>query len=144
VNAIFDPRIALHGLAARRMAERRDAASLARMRMCVERLGEAAAADDHTAYVEASYRTTRAMCEGSGNPFLMRLVFLLSNQTLRYAALGLSTTKRRQQSLKGWRRMLRAMDRGDAEEAQAVAEQLGRESRETAVRLLKDAQAERA
>ncbi len=99
-----------------------------------------AAADDHDGYLNASYAANRAMCDASGNPFLNRLVFLLAHQTLRYARLGLSTTKRRQQSAKNWRKLLAAMQSGDAAVAEAAAEQLARDSRDTAVRLLTEAQ----
>jgi DNA-binding GntR family transcriptional regulator len=140
LNHIFDPRIELNGLSAQRAAERQDAAAIARFKAAVDRLSAMAAADDHDGYLSASYAANRAMCEASGNPFLNRLVFLLAHQTLRYARLGLSTTKRRQQSAKNWRRVLAAMQAGDAETAQAAAEQLARDSRDTAVRLLTEAQ----
>jgi DNA-binding GntR family transcriptional regulator len=140
LNEIFDPRIELNGLSARRAAERQDAAAIARFKTAVDRLSAMAAADDHDGYLLASYAANRAMCEASGNPFLNRLVFLLAHQTLRYARLGLSTTRRRQQSAKNWRRVLAAMQAGDAESAQAAAEQLARDSRDTAVRLLTEVQ----
>lgn len=142
LNHIFDPRIELNGLSARRAAERQDAAAIARFKVAVDRLSAMAAADDHDGYLLASYAANRAMCEASGNPFLNRLVFLLAHQTLRYARLGLSTPRRRQQSAKNWRRVLAAMQAGDAETAQAAAEQLARDSRDTAVRLLTEAQRE--
>ena len=140
LNAIFDPRIALNGLAARRAAERQDAAAIARFKACVERLSALSATDDHDGYLKASYAAHRSICDAGGNPFLSRLVFLLAHQTLRYARLGLSTPKRRQASAKLWRRMLTAVQAGDAAEAQAAAEQLARDSRDTAVRLLTEAQ----
>lgn len=144
LNEIFDPRIELNGLSARRAAERQDPAAIARFKAAVDRLSAMAAADDHDGYLRASYAANRAMCEASGNPFLNRLVFLLAHQTLRYARLGLSTTKRRQQSAKNWRKVLAAMQSGDAAVAEAAAEQLARDSRDTAVRLLTDAQRSQA
>jgi DNA-binding GntR family transcriptional regulator len=140
LDEIFDPRIELNGLSARRAAERQDPAAIARFKAAVDRLSAMAAADDHDGYLRASYAANRAMCEASGNPFLNRLVFLLAHQTLRYARLGLSTTKRRQQSAKNWRKVLAAVQSGDAAVAEAAAEQLARDSRDTAVRLLTDAQ----
>ena len=144
LNEIFDPRIELNGLSARRAAERQDPAAIARFKAAVDRLSAMAAADDHDGYLRASYAANRAMCEASGNPFLNRLVFLLAHQTLRYARLGLSTTKRRQQSAKTWRKVLAAMQSGDVAVAEAAAEQLARDSRDTAVRLLTDAQRSQA
>jgi DNA-binding GntR family transcriptional regulator len=142
LNEIFEPRIALNGLAARCAAQRRDPESIARFRTAVERIAAMASADDHDGYLDASYGANRALCEAAGNPFLSRLVFLLAHQTLRYSRLGLSTTRRRQQSAKNWRRTLAAVTAGDADEAQAAAEQLARDSRDTAVRLLNERQRE--
>ncbi|HMS79057.1 MAG TPA: GntR family transcriptional regulator, partial [Burkholderiaceae bacterium] len=114
LNAIFDPRISLNGLAARRAAERGDPESIARLKAAVERVVAAAAADDLDLYLKASYQAHRSICEASGNPFITRLVFLLTHQTLRYARLGLSTTRRRQQSSRNWRRMLAAVQAREA------------------------------
>lgn len=140
VEAIFDPRIALNGLAARRAAERQDPTALARFKSAVERCQALAQTNDLDAYLKASYTAHRTICEASGNPFLTRLVFMLAHQTLRYARLGLSTPKRRQQSARNWKMMLSAVMSGNGDQAQAAAERLAQESRETAVRLLSEAQ----
>jgi DNA-binding GntR family transcriptional regulator len=140
VEAIFDPRIALNGLAARRAAERQDPTALARFKSAVERCQALAQTNDLDAYLKASYTAHRTICEASGNPFLTRLVFMLAHQTLRYARLGLSTPKRRQQSARNWKMMLSAVLSGNGDQAQAAAERLAQESRETAVRLLSEAQ----
>jgi DNA-binding GntR family transcriptional regulator len=140
LNAIFDPRIALNGLAARRAAERQDPVSIARLKVAIERVSAVSGGADLDSYLKASYVAHRTVCEASGNPFITRLVFLLAHQTLRYARLGLSTVKRRQQSAKNWRRMLAAIQGGDGEDAQAAAEQLARESRDAAVKLLTESQ----
>jgi DNA-binding GntR family transcriptional regulator len=136
LNAIFDPRIALNGLAARRAAELRDPQALARLKAAIERVSAASAGDDVDRYVNAVYGAHRTVCEASGNPFLLRLVSMLAHQTLRYSRLGLSTGRRRQQSARNWRRLLAAVQSGDGDDAQAAAEQLARESRDTAVRML--------
>jgi DNA-binding GntR family transcriptional regulator len=140
LEAIFDPRIALNGLAARRAAERQDPIALARFKAAVDRCQALAQSDDLDAYLKASYTAHRTICEASGNPFLTRLVFLLAHQTLRYARLGLSTPRRRQQSARNWRLMLNAVMSGNGDQAQAAAERLAQESRDTAVRLLTEAQ----
>lgn len=140
---IFDPRISLNGLAARRAAERRDPAFLARFKEGVARLQALAPSADVDTYVDTVYEVHRILAQGSGNAFLTRLVFLLAHQTFRYARLGLSTAKRRQQSARNWKRMLQAVQSGDAEAAQTAAEQLARDSRDQAIRML-TAQAEGA
>ena len=134
--AIFDPRIALNGLAARRAAERRDPECIERMKSGVARLMELSTGDDADAYVDTMYGVHRTVAEGARNPFLTRLVFLLAHQTLRYARLGLGTSRRRQQSARNWKRMLLAIQAGDGDAAQAAAEQLARDSRDTVIRLL--------
>ena len=140
LNAIFDPRIALNGLAARRAAERRDSESIAQLKAAIDRLSAPAAIAEIDVYLKASYGAHRSVCEASGNPYVTRLVFLLAHQTLRYARLGLSTVKRRQQSAKTWRRMLSAIQAGDGDDAQEAAELLARESRDAAVKLLTESQ----
>lgn len=139
LNAIFDPRIALNGLAARRAAERRDPAALARLKTAIERVSALSGTDDVDRYVDAVYGAHRSVCDAGGNPFLTRLVSMLAHQTLRYSRLGLSTPRRRQQSARTWRRLLAAVQAGDGDAAQAAAEQLARDSRDMAVRLLTDA-----
>lgn len=136
VVSIFDPRISLNGLAARRAAERRDPECIERMKSGVARLMELSSGDDADAYVSTMYGVHRSVTDGACNPFLTRLVFLLNNQTLRYARLGLATPRRRQQSARNWKRMLLAIQAGDADVAQAAAEQLARDSRDTVIRLL--------
>lgn len=139
--AIFDPRISLNGLAARRAAERRDPECLARMKAGVARLTELATGDDAEGYVEAMYGVHRSVADGAGNPFLTRLVFLLNHQTLRYARLGLASPIRRRQSSRNWKRMLLAIQAGDGDAAQAAAEQLARDSRDTVIGLLTEQEA---
>ncbi|MGE0798617.1 MAG: GntR family transcriptional regulator [Lautropia sp.] len=140
LNEIFDPRITLNGLAARRAAERRDPESLARLKTAIDRIVAIAPDADTDSYVHAVYLAHRTICDASGNPYLARLVFLLAHQTFRYARLGLSTPKRRQQSARNWRRLLAAIQGGKVDEAQQAAEQLARDSRDTAVRLLTEQQ----
>lgn len=137
LNSISDPRMALTGLAARRAAERADEVAIARLKRSVERLSALSAAPEDTEYVAAVYAAHRALCEASGNAYLTRLVFQLAHQTLRYSRLGLSTPRRRQQSARNWRRLLAAVQAGQADEAQASAERLVRESRDMAIKLLR-------
>ncbi len=142
--AIFDPRISLNGLAARRAAERRDPDCIARLKVGTSRLLALAGGNDADAYVDAMYGVHRAVADGAGNPFLTRLVFLLNHQTLRYARLGLASTKRRQQSARNWKKMLLAIQAGDGDAAQAAAEQLARDSRDTVISLLSAREADPA
>jgi DNA-binding GntR family transcriptional regulator len=137
VHDLFEVRIALIGLSARLAAERRDPEFIARMRAGVERLAEIAKSNDGDAYTAAVYRQNIMLAEGSGNPFLRAMVFSLAHQTLRYSRLGLSTPKRRLQSARNWRALAAAVQGNDPKAAQAAAEKLVRDSRDTAVTLLR-------
>jgi len=138
VNDLFEVRISLIGLCARLAAERRDPEFISRFRVGVERITEIAKTGDTDAYTSAVYQNNLALAEGSGNRFLRNLVFALAHQTLRYARLGLSTPKRRAQSARSWRLLLAAVQGNEPHAAQEAAEKLVRDSRDTAVRMLRD------
>jgi DNA-binding GntR family transcriptional regulator len=137
VNDLFEVRASLIGLAARLAAERRDPGLIARMRASLGRLAEAAKKSDADAYSSAVYRHNIMLAEGSGNRFVHRMVASLSHQTLRYARLGLSTPKRRAESMRNWRLLLSALQNRKPAVAQAAAEKLVRDSRDAAVKLLR-------
>lgn len=137
VNDLFEVRISLIGLAARLAAERRDPEFLARFRAGVERISEIAKDGDADAYTNAVYRHNLLLAEGSGNKFLRNMIFSLAHQTLRYARLGLSTPKRRAQSARNWRLLLAAVQGNEPRAAQEAAEKLVRDSRDMAVKLLR-------
>ena len=137
VNDIFEVRVSLLGLSARLAAERRDSEFLARFRAGVDRLSEVFKAGDADTYTSAVYRNNLLLAEGSGNRFLRNMVFALAHQTLRYSRLGLSTPQRRVQSERNWRALLAAVQRGEPQAAQQAAEKLVRDSRDTAVKLLR-------
>lgn len=137
VNDLFEVRISLIGLAARLAAERRDPDFMIRLRAEVERLAGIARDGDADAYASAVYRQNVMLAEASGNLFLRNMVFSLAHQTLRYSRLGLSTPKRRAQSLRNWRVLLAAVQGNEPREAQAAAEKLVRDSRDTAVKMLR-------
>ena len=137
VNDLFEVRASLIGLAARLAAERRDPGLIGRMRASLGRLAQAAKESDADAYSSAVYRHNIMLAEGSGNRFVHRMVASLSHQTLRYARLGLSTPKRRAESMRNWRLLLSALQNRRPAVAQAAAEKLVRDSRDAAVKLLR-------
>lgn len=142
VNDLFEIRISLLGLAARLVAERRDPDFIARMRASVERLAEVQKTSDTDAYASAVYRHNIMLAEGSGNRFVHRMVASLSHQTLRYSRLGLSTPQRRAQSVRNWRLLLAAVQGSKPKAAQEAAEKLVRDSRDTAVKMLRQEKVE--
>ncbi|MBI3372587.1 MAG: GntR family transcriptional regulator [Betaproteobacteria bacterium] len=137
VNDLFELRISLLGLAARLAAERRDPDFMARMRASVETLSKIAKSGDADAYTNAVYRHNLLLADGSGNRFLRNMVFSLAHQTLRYSRLGLSTPKRHAQSARNWRTLLAAVQGNEPKRAQEAAEKLVRDSRDTAVKMLR-------
>lgn len=137
VRDLFEVRIPLLGLAARLAAERPEAGFIARMRSGVAKLAGIARSADADTYASAVYQLNIMLAEGSGNPFVHKLVSSLSHQSLRYSRLGLSTPQRRAQSMRNWRLLLAAIQDGKPKAAQQAAEKLVRDSRDTAVRLLR-------
>jgi DNA-binding GntR family transcriptional regulator len=144
LDHIFDPRIVLNGLLARRVAERADADFALRFTEEVKDLARLANAGDTNGYVAGVYRVHRLLGTGCDNPFLKRLVFVLTHQTARYTRLGLSTPERQKQSVRNWKRVARAVAAHDGAAAAAAAEQLARDSRDMAMRLLIEAPAPNA
>jgi DNA-binding GntR family transcriptional regulator len=140
VNDLFEVRISLIGLSERLAAERRDPDFISRMRAGLEQLAEIAKTEDADAYTSAIYRQNVMLAEGSGNPFLRNMVFSLAHRTLRYARLGLSTPARRAQSVRNWRVLVAAVQGSEPKAAQLAAEKLVRDSRDTAVKMLRQEQ----
>jgi DNA-binding GntR family transcriptional regulator len=138
VNEIFEIRSSLFGLAAKLFAIRPDPAALQQLKEGVDRLQLLGRGDQADEYVSAVYRLNMTVAESSGNRHLRNMMFSLAHQTLRYSRLGLSTEKRRQQSAKNWRRLCTALLHKDPAAAQEAAELLVTESRDMAVRLLRE------
>lgn len=138
VNEIFEIRTSLFGLAARLFAKRPNEAALGQLKAGLERLQHLADDEQADEYVSAVYRMNMTVAQASGNKHLRNMMFSLAHQTLRYSRLGLSTSKRRQQSAKNWRRLYVALLHKDPEAAREAAELLVTQSRDTAVRLLRE------
>ena len=143
VNEIFEIRTSLFGLAAQLFAKRGNQRELEELRNGVDRLQYLANDDQVDDYVSAVYRLNMAIAQSSGNKHLRNMMFSLAHQTLRYSRLGLSTPKRRQQSARNWRRLCTALLHKDPVAAQQAAELLVTQSRDTAVRLLREQEEQR-
>lgn len=138
VNDIFEIRASLLGLAAKLFVQRPNDAALEQLAAGIAEIEQLARGEQADAYVSAVYRLNMTVAEASGNKHLRDIIFALAHQTLRYSRLGLSTDKRRQQSLRNWRRLYTALLRKEPRAAQDVAEQLVIHSRDMAVRLLRE------
>lgn len=140
VNDVFEVRASLLGLAAKRLAGDPTPAALSEIGAKVDAVERISQTPDHDAYVSAVYRLNLLVAQASGNAHLRGIMFSLAHQTLRYSRLGLSTPERRRQSAGNWRRLFKAITAGDGAVAQQVAEQLVLQSRDTAVRMLREQQ----
>jgi len=139
VEQIFDIRAALSALAAERTAENITREELAELRELIERMGQVArTTDDVHEYAVLSARAGQVIAHAARNPKLLSMIQSLSRQTLRYAHLGLSTKKRRQESAKFWKSLLEAIERRDAAEAGRINAETIRLSRDAAVQRLRD------
>jgi len=137
LKQIFHVRAALLGLAARLATERKDADFVAELKSGVQTAGTLARAeDDADAYVATVTRMNLALAAASGNKYLKNIMFSLAHQTVRYTRLGLASRERRLESSKNWKRLLTAIENGDARTAAALAEVLVLDSRDAALRLL--------
>lgn len=136
VNDIFEVRRVLGGTMARRLAAMPKAA-VVRFVAGVEHLEQLAATqDDANAYLAASVELTLAMASASGNARLAEIMHSLARQSWRYTKLGLSSTLRRQESVRTWRVLLEALLTGDGQTAGEAMEKLVEDSRREAARLL--------
>lgn len=137
VNEIFDIRAMLNGLRDRMMAE-----SAQRERLLplleqeIAKLAASAAAPDGTEYIDAVLRLNRLLTLAAGNRRLQTILGSLAVQTVRYTRLGLSTPERRQQSVRHWQLLLRAIRDGDGDAAERIARQRVLDSRDAAIEQL--------
>lgn len=140
VKEIFDIRAALNGLRDRGIAEDPDrhrllplleaeVAELARLARDPKR------GDD---YVETVFRLNRLLTTASRSARLRIILAALAQQTLRYSRLGLSTEQRRRQSVRHWQELVKAVRAGNGERAQHVAERRVLDSRDAAIKKLRE------
>jgi DNA-binding GntR family transcriptional regulator len=140
VKEIFDIRAALNGLRDRGIAEDHDRHRLLPL-LEVEVAELAQLARDPTRgddYVESVFRLNRLLTTASRSARLRLILGALAQQTLRYSRLGLSTERRRRQSVRHWQELVKAVRAGDGERAQHVAEQRVLDSRDAAIKKLRE------
>lgn len=144
VQDVFEIRAVLVGLAARRLAASCPPETLDRL---TRRIAEMRTLSAHTsedaarAYVAISQELSFVLCAGTGSEHLTSIVYSLFHQTLRYTRLGLSTKTRRKESVRTWTALLEAIKAGKAEDAEAIAKTLVHNSRDMAIRSLREGRA---
>lgn len=143
VRDIFDIRSVLFGLAARRMALAGDLKDIERFRDGVRNLEELARSGDEDAldaYVAAVQELGFVLSESMGSSRLASMLYSLFHQTVRYSRLGLATRQRRSQSVQTWRKILRHVEKGDADAAESAAKTLIENSKMQAMETLTKSQ----
>ena len=124
VREIFEIRVGLLEIVARKIAAHHSPEFLATLRAGVEKLEELSKLDDDAGqYAETSYRLSILSVRNCDNQRLTNMLTALSLQTLRYSQLGLASKERRKASAKLWRDGLTALERGDAKRFISIARQ---------------------
>lgn len=140
VEQLFDIRGVLSSLAARRAAETITPAEIAALQgMAAEIRSSVERNDGVQIYLGLSSQAGHAIAKAARNPRLFEMMLSLSRQTLRYAQLGLSSEERRRESAECWSEVVNAIERGDADIAGRIHEDMIRRSRDAAMKLLRDA-----
>nr|WP_278253175.1 GntR family transcriptional regulator [Bordetella petrii] len=139
VRDIFEIRVGLLEIVARKIAARHTAEYLATLRAGIEKLEALARLeDDQGRYAETSYRLSILSVRNCSNPRLTQMLTALSLQTLRYSYISLAPIQRRQASAVLWRKGLDALERGDTKTYIAISRQRVEESGAAVVRRLSD------
>ena len=140
VKEIFDVRAMLNGLRDRLIAEGPQRATvLPVLEVEVEALTRYARdLKQADAYVDTVFRLNRILTDAAGSRRLKAILGSLALQTLRYSQLGLSTAERRRQSVQHWQKLLKAIREGNGAEAERIARQRVIDSRDAAIRMLKE------
>lgn len=128
---MFDVRIVLQGLASSTLARRVTPDIDSKLQEGMEEL--LAARDDGNLYARASARMSLLIAVLAQNELLLEQLTSFAQHIGRYARLGFMTANRREQSLRNWMRLLKAISAGDADAAEALHRLLSQESKAAAM-----------
>jgi DNA-binding GntR family transcriptional regulator len=125
VDRIYDIRMVLIALAARRFVEKCSPKDVAELEELVRRLNELAPYDSllHK-YASTSQQASMLVASRCGNPRLAEIISSLVPQTVRYTKLAIVSRKRREQSVEAWQNLLAVVKKGEAEAAVAAADRI--------------------
>jgi DNA-binding FadR family transcriptional regulator len=104
--------------------------------MLLKRLSDAVGDPDGGRYFEATYELSNLIAETSGNPRLFALISSFSQQVARYTRMSLQSVARRKQSVRNWRRLIKAFEDGAPELAEQVQMELVFGSRDCVRKIL--------
>lgn len=127
----FEIRAVLLGLGSRRAAGNRTAEDVLRLKQLLKSVESARA--DHDAYVRASGQLVAEVLRISGSVGLVAYIDEFAQRIGRYVRLGLATAARRQQSARDWKRLVGAIESGDADLAEQMHRALALENRRAAL-----------
>lgn len=131
LEEMFDIRIVLLGLASRTLALRYTREAGRHIDNGLAEL-EAALGNAHD-YARASAALTLTLVRLSGNSRLREHIESFAHPLRRYALLGFVTRARREQSLRKWKRLIRAIASKDAELAESLHRSLSSDNRDAAL-----------
>ncbi len=139
VVEVYEIRAVLLGLAARMFAERRSDDELAKLEGLLKSLQAlvTSGADSDT-HSDASAAMAQVIIDGCRNSRLRELLSQLAFQIGRYTRLGLSSAERREASLTSWQELVDAARTRDGFGAQATAQHMVTQTRDHAIRVLKN------
>lgn len=139
VDEVFELRAALMRVAARRLAERGDPAIHRALGQRIDALRTLARGAEIEPYVREVQALNRMFVDACGNRFVRSMFLSMAHRTLRYARLGLASETRRVQSSRKWKQLRLAIEAGDVDLAQNLAESLVLDSRAMAIAVLRAA-----
>jgi DNA-binding GntR family transcriptional regulator len=131
---MFDIRVVLLGLASRTLARRITLHAEKQLHEGFARL--AAAKEDATEYFHESARMALLVADLAGNTQLSSQLHSFAQHIGRYARLGFITAARREQSLRNWRKLIKAISAGDAQAAEELHRRMSQENRVAALAVL--------
>lgn len=131
LEELFDIRIVLLGLASRTLACRYTPVAGGQLQAGFAELE--LALDDVHKYARASAALTLLIAELSGNARLREHIESFAQPLRRYALLGFVTQVRREQSLRNWKRLLKAIAAKNGELAEALHRRLSSANRNAAL-----------
>ena len=134
VREIFEIRVGLLEIVARKVAASHSATYLKTLRAGIAKLERLAKVeDDQGEYAETSYRLSILSVRHCDNKRLTAMLTALSLQTLRYSYISLAPKARRKASAALWRAGLTALEHGDAARYIAISRQRVEESGQAVV-----------
>ncbi|GAA4349035.1 GntR family transcriptional regulator [Variovorax defluvii] len=139
---MFDIRVMLLGLASRTLARRITPEKERQLQAGLARL--VAAKENADAYFHVSAEMALLVADLAGNALLSEQLRSFAQHIGRYARLGFITSARREQSLRNWRKLIKAIASGDDATAEALHRTMSQENRVAALAALDQRAAEEA